>query len=736
MGSGIDWTSGQWPQRDCDVTLRYDGPANEVVIAGDFTSWADSPLPLQRDGGGFSITLSEAQGLTPGQIHPYKLIVDGNWTLDPEERLRKYDGDCVNSGVRLPACEAGPEIYADPVEITWRDGVGDATVTLRPHLAADGVGLDTVILTLDGAAIEAEAVRVVGGEAIITLRDLPAGRHSVAVRGVDAEGRAAPALDLPFWIEAEPFDWRSATMYMVMIDRFANGDDSIDDPVGAPVAYPADWHGGDLWGVAEVIESGYFQDLGVDTLWLSPTNTQTSGHFQGRDDQRQYAAYHGYWPIEGRGVDPRFGGDEALHAVVAAAHAQGIRVLLDLINNQVHETHEYFQSNPEWFRTGCVCGVDPGCGWSERPLDCLFAGYLPDINWRQPQAEARFIDDALYWVDTFGVDGFRVDAVKHVETTSIYNLRAALTQRFEQGGTRVVMFGETAVGENDAYNDGCGVTYQNGYEWIDAYTGEHALDGQFDFPTHHRMQHGVLTGSLAYSDLERVIADAEARYDPEGVHVRFLGSHDKTRMASQAALDASAGCRWVEPGGVCGSLPATPVDASVFQRLRLAFTVLMTTPGIPLIYYGDEIAMPGGNDPDNRRDMIWGDALAELDMSDAGNLSALQRELRAWLAALGQARRAHPALSRGRRIPILATSTLYAFARQGDGPGEVAVVVLNRGPAQVDTPLILEGAASGLELGVAAFDPVVGEGQLQVGDGQLRLTLGAGQSSVFMGRGQ
>jgi glycosidase len=108
--------------------------------------------------------------------------------------------------------------------------------------------------------------------------------------------------------------------------------------------------------------------------------------------------------------------------------------------------------------------------------------YLPDIDWNQAGAEKRFIADATNWIADFDLDGFRVDAVKHVEANSVYNMRAELSRRFEQGGARVFMVGETAVGENDSGNF-FGESFSDGYAWIDAYTGPTALDGQFDFPT-------------------------------------------------------------------------------------------------------------------------------------------------------------------------------------------------------------------------------------------------------------
>jgi glycosidase len=686
-----------WPVRACTMTVRYDAPAQSVQLAGQFTNWGDGALALARDGAGFSLTIGPDDGLMPGERYAYKLIVDGQWRIDPGARYRKYDGDCVNSALEAPACDAGPLIEAEPVEAT---AAGDAQARFTIRKAIDSAPLEAVTTTVDGQPIEHTYVPDTG-RFTIDMQGLSDGRHVLAVRATDVQGRAAEPVDLIFWVQARPFDYRDGALYLLFIDRFANGNREIDDPVGAPVEYTADWHGGDLWGAIEVLESGYFERMGVNAIWLSPANTQVEGHFGERAGERRIAPYHGYWPIRARAVDPRFGGAEALQAFVQAAHARGIRVLLDLINNQVHEQHEYVAQNPEWFRTACVCGQDPGCGWSERPLDCLFAPYLPDINWRVPGAEAQFIDDALWWIDTFGVDGFRVDAVKHVETTSIFNLRAAIADRFEQGGTPVVMLGETAVGQGDRFDDGCGEIYPSGYDWISAYTGPNALNGQFDFPTHHGLQWGVLTGQAGYNDIDGVIAEYERRYHPEALHVQFLGSHDSSRMASRAAFDPAQNCRFPDEPN-CQTMPQPIEDAETIKRIKRAFTLLYTIPGIPLLYYGDDIALPGGNDPDSRRDMWWDGALAELSMADQ-RPGPNQLAVRDWIADLAQARAAHPALTRGERLPLLVEPDLYVYARRT--ADDLAIVVLNRG-ADVNERRVNLGNLAGVERLQAIAGPI------------------------------
>jgi len=447
-------------------------------------------------------------------------------------------------------------------------------------------------------------------------------------------------------------------------------------------------------------------------------------------------------------VEPRFGGNAALKELVAEAHRRGIRILFDLINNQIHRDHEYCQAAPgsvacsshtTWFRTGGVCGIDAGWDWSQRPLDCMFAKYLPDISWRDVGAEEQFVADALSWLEEFDIDGYRVDAVKHVETTSIFNLRSAISRRF-QGGTRIYMVGETALGEGDNFDStspqhACGLTAADGFAWIDLYTGPNALDGQFDFPTHHNTRWNLLTDSVGYDTLETEMRKAETRYKPFDINVRFLGTHDSNRMITMAAKDGRRDCRWAglpgpndQVGGDCATMPVEVSDPAVFARLKRAWAVLMTQPGIPFLYQGDEVGMWGGNDPDQRKDMYLPASLANVRMSSETSISALRSDLHSFIASLGKARAALPALRRGMRMTLLAEPNLWVYGFKGPNAGDVAVVAINRGAAVAGRSVAWTGGfsiPSGTILRAKA-----GAGTATVGS-ELTLTLEPGQAAIF-----
>jgi MYXO-CTERM domain-containing protein len=709
----------------CPTAFAYaDGNGISAVrIAGE---WQGFDLPtavaLEQDGDAWRGTIDLAPGL-----HAYKVVVDDGsgtqWLLDPGQGRRKYVDDVENSAVLVPDCNLPSFVVEDSAAVRPSAGAGEITATLRYVDGAPGDGpevdaftavlrhdFDERTLTSDELVVDAES-----GDVTIAIGDLDDGKYTIVVTAVDRGGRSSTPLRLPIWIEAEAFDWRDAVVYMVMTDRFANGDAS-NDPDPTPNADPrGDFLGGDFDGVRAAIEDGSLDALGVRAIWLSPFHENPEPAFLASDGVHFVTGYHGYWPIDGRAVDARLGGEAALRDMVAAAHAHGIRILQDYVINHVHEDHTYVAEHPDWFRTGCVCGT-PGCDWTVNALECTFTEYLPDIDHRVPEANAAFVDDAVWWLDSFDLDGLRVDAVKHVEEAATRNLAAAVREGFEAAGTRYFLMGETAMGWNDC-PDPCN---DENYATISRYVGPHGLDGQFDFVLYHGVSYRV----FAYGDNGMLHADywfdhGQSKWPDGAVMTPYIGSHDTARFASIADYRGQdpAHDRGI-PGNQWDNIAVAPSDGEPYRRARIAFAWLLGLPGAPLLYYGDEYGQWGGSDPNNR--LMWrsDDALSD----DEADTLAFVREL-------GQARRDVFALRRGEYLSLGATEDTLVFARHV-GPGDAAIVALTR--AGTDQQIEVDVVQLGLDPGTVLDDVLGGPGATVDGGGDVTIDVPASGAVILI----
>ncbi len=635
--------AGCAPSRDCTARIyaKPHRPVDGVVARGEWDGWAGTALdeicPCVWYAG---------LDLEPGDYR-YELEVDGKPELNDLEPLTAYDDDLETeySLLRVEDC-AVPAWQVDRVD-AWADGTLDIQLTFLQASSGAALDLDATVATFrDGS--EATVTERPGAGAIqIRAEGLPHGKHTLTIEAADAGGVTAEPLLLPLWIEDEPFRWEDAILYQVVLDRFASSAGPLDDP-SAPAEQIGLRYGGDLPGLTEKLEQGYFEQLGVRALWISPPYDNPDGTFPGSDG-REYEGYHGYWPVAAREIEPEFGTPDDLDALVSAAHARGIRVLIDVVPNHVHLEHPYWQDRAAGdFHEGCVCGSE-GCPWSEHIETCWFTDYLPDLELRDTAITARQVDDIAWWIERYDLDGVRVDAVPMMPRLTVRHLSYELSRRFERGGTELYVVGETFTGSF-------------GWDQILRYLGPHGLDGQFDFPVMWALRDALAWESTTMVDLEAHLDESERAWaGPGALMAPFAGNHDVTRFLSEAAGDV--GQAWDDP-------PPAPDDDEPYRRLVLAQAVVLTATGLPVIYYGDEIGMPGSRDPDNRRPMRFGDELGER---EAWTLEQVRR--------LGQARACSPALRHGVRETVAVDDDLLAYARDA-GDGAPALVVINRGDEQ------------------------------------------------------
>jgi len=592
----------------------------------------------------------------PGAQHP------GDDDVDPDAGA----GDAPTDAPVNPVCE-------NPIPnctYTFRYSGAATSVTLRGDFAPDGWTTGVAMQQVGGA-----------WEATIPAADQQIIVYKLVVDGVwqadPANARTTPdgyggsnsvvRVDCDMCPGRPTLDWRDAVLYFVMIDRFANGNPGNDQPVGG-LETPAEYQGGDFVGLRQKIEEGYFDQLGINAIWI--TSPLDNADFRGwGSDGHQYSGYHGYWPRDLDIVENRLGTEAELKAVVDAAHAHNINVIVDYVMNHVADDSPVYAQHPGWFWPNdngaggdCLCGG--GCNWDD-PFDrkrCWFTSYLPDFDFRNDDARRYSVANAIDWAKRIGADGYRLDAIKHVEDAWLTDLRARLNG--EVAWDQVFyLVGETYTGDRDL------IRY-----YVDP---ARMLDGQFDFPLRAQILGNILRRAGSMADLAGFLSTNDSYYGAGAIMSTFIGNHDVPR-AIHMAEDTPLFGDWDDgKNRAWFNQPALPGTANPFQRLAVAYTLLYTSPGVPMLYYGDEIGQPGAGDPDNRRFMQW------------SNYSADQIWLRDRLSKLAQVRREHAALRRGTRTQRGAT--LHTFVYEMNAPGDTVYVALNRD----DTAQQAQGLPSG-----------------------------------------
>jgi len=609
-----------------------------VAAVGDFNGWNPDAHPLEQESPGrWTVSIE-----LPAGDYAYALEVDGVRQRDPFAAL-VYDDPATGEALslaRVADC-AQPALETLDARATAAGALSVEAVWLRGASGARLAGASAQ-LSRDGAPVGAArpaSVAPGAGRVELQVEGLAPGKYTALLHAWDEDGASAE-LRLPLWVEAAPFTWEDALIYQVVTDRFASASGPLAyDPAGIGARA-----GGDLAGITAAVEAGYFEALGVNAIWISPVYQNPEGLWPGSDGH-DYEGYHGYWPIHPSNVEPRIGGEAALRALVAAAHARGVRVILDVVPNHVHQEHPY-AGRADWLNPNpdCICG-DYSCPWSSAIETCWFTPYLPDLNWHHPDVASAVVEDTATWATRFDLDGLRVDAVPMLPRAAVRELIWGLSARLEQGPTRFYTLGETFTGAGQVDD-------------IRENLGPFGLDGQFDFPVMWAIRDLVAWRSGDAPALADAIEASLAAWSGSGsVMAPFVGNHDLSRFISEAAGDDLSD-PWGRP-------PPSPADPLPYRQLVMAQAIALTLPGAPVLYYGDEIGLPGANDPDCRRPMRFGDQLS------ADESWTLERVTR-----LGQARACSAALRRGGWRLLYASGALLAYARDA-GDGAPAVVVVN-----------------------------------------------------------
>ncbi len=524
------------------------------------------------------------------------------------------------------------------------------------------------------------------------------------------------------------FDWRDAVIYFTFIDRFNTGTTTAPrcNVSGSETTATSstNYLGGNWAGVTEKITSNYFTNLGVNVLWITVpvknaddvigAGVQCDGSGNCSSNGHEYSAYHGYWPGDPTTVEPCFGTQQDLKDLVTAAHTAKIKVLFDYAMVHVHTSSTVYTQNVSsgWFTPFCQCGGS--CAQEQYNTTCWFAPYLAHYDYTNPAASAFTTNAALSLVTTYGNDAFRLDAIKQVDQSWLLGLRSAITSQIlpsEMPQQRFYMVGET-------------YDFQNRALIASLINPATMLDGQFDFPLRIRLIEGILMrstqnmltpddtswsrnappgmqGIQQFMDGTSSATSNDSYYGATAVMSTFVGNADLPRsihfaedtLPSWLSSSADNG----QTNGWESAEPALETEQAVYDRLANAFGLLMTNKGAPLIYYGDEIGMPGAGDPDNRRMMPW------------SGYNQPQQTLLARMQALGQLRAAHPAMRRGNRTTLDVTEDLWVYqmsTASGDPTPDTVYVAINRSDNDLTTTALPAGLTEQLTMQPEGASPV------------------------------
>lgn len=485
-------------------------------------------------------------------------------------------------------------------------------------------------------------------------------------------------------------DHQSQVLYSLMVDRFNNGTTENDWKINSPeVLDKVDYQGGDIVGITQKIEDGFFTDLGITTIWISPiTQNPEDAWGQNVNPDTKFSGYHGYWPIYNTKVDFRFGTDEELRTMLSTAHNENMNVILDYVANHLHINSPVLQEHPDWTTDLYLPDGRKNIGqWDgETRLTTWFDEHIPTLDTRREEVCDPMTDTALYWVRNFDFDGYRHDACKHIPL----NYWRMLTHKMK-----------STMPERNLWQ--IGETYGD-VELIGSYVKSGMIDSQFDFNLYHNSRDVIVDESRSMRTIASTVEESEAAYGSHHTMGNITGNHDKPRFISLAGGDMSLWCPDDKVEGWHREVGVGDMDKG-HAGLQLLKAIITTVPGVPCIYQGDEFGVPGANDPDNR-DMMRFDGYNDYQTREYAQTKAFIAE-----------RRASMPLMYGDYRTLYVDDEAWVFLRHY--MGEWTLVGINvRGEAKsVEVELPSFAQCGNLEVAVAtegAAAECLGEGRISV----------------------
>ncbi len=501
-------------------------------------------------------------------------------------------------------------------------------------------------------------------------------------------------------------------IYFVFTDRFADGDPTNNDPAKSKGLYDRKkgrhYHGGDLQGIIDKLP--YIKSLGASALWTTPVYDNADVP----DTKETYppempttTGFHGYGAVDFYGVDEHVGNMAKLKEFVYKAHQAGFVVLQDQVVNHTGPYHVWANDppTPNWFNGTLEkhesnnwqkwTAMNPRATYQtqRRNIDGWFIDILPDLNQNNPEVEKYLIQNSLWWIAQVGFDSIRMDTLPHVPRSFWAKWGAAVHKEFP----KVNILGE--LFDSDPVLLSYFQKGRRGHDGIDT-----EIDTLYDFGLFYPIRNAFAKGGNI-----REVSQMFARdwiYPKSSALVTFLGVHDMERFMNE--------------------------KGATTEGLKLAQTLIMTSRGTPLLYYGDEIAMPGGADPDNRRDFPGGFPGDPRNAFTAQGRTPQENEVWNHLAKLGEVRKLHEPLRRGRSLDLVDEEQQFAYARLTDKAAVIVIFNNDTKPAEVNFDISF--ISRQVAVNAVLTDALGKLADIKVNDGRVRATIPGRSAGVYISR--
>ncbi|WP_460617738.1 alpha-amylase family glycosyl hydrolase [Hymenobacter ruber] len=571
-----------------------------------------------------------------------------------------------------PTAKAAPGVRIDPT-YWW---VGMKNPKLQLLVNAPGIAGSTATLTTyPGVTLDSQQKLESPNYLIVNLTispDAKPGQLKLSFKGTKS-------LTYTYELRARNTDpqrtqglTQADFIYMLMPDRFANGDPKNDVVKGTRVNHIARdsmyaRHGGDLKGIQNHFD--YFKKLGATAIWPTPII----------ENDMPKASYHGYAVTDCYKIDPRYGTNTEYQQFVKAAHADGLKVVQDIVLNHWGSYHHLFLDKPaaDWFHAfpkftrsnyNAFALNDPYGSKRDYTLfnDGWFDTTMPDVNQGNPLVATYVIQNFLWWVESTGIDGYRIDTYPYSEPNFLMAWGKAIGEEYP----KLAQFGEAWEGTEAEQ----AFFAQNIFPPVNGFKSN--LPGVLDFQICFAISDALKTENGDLSKLYHAL-QGDWLYVDATRNVPFLDNHDMSRFYSVIGED--------------------------FGKFKTGIAWLLTLRGTPQLYYGTEVLMKNFSNPDGKvREDFPGGWAGDKNNYFTTRPSGQAGEAFDYVSKLANYRKAHPVLSSGKLMQFIPQDGVYTYFRYNDA-GECVMIIANntKNEKKVDGTRFAErtdGFSSGVEV--------------------------------------